>query len=516
MDLATINERIDEYGSRFEVEVRHREMLALEHGLRLLESVGDYIDPSWRFTEDGYNSTSPWVTERRDGGNEPNFRTEDELRRIRANARMIADSNSYAVGIIENLLNYVLATGFTYEIRPKRGVAEHVPNTQWLSRVIETFQDENDWISWEEELLKRRSVDGEWLMRLFYQGGVHVQARIVEPDALIEANHEFVPFEGVDNMSWSYGIATPKNDTQRVLAYNVRYAETGEHETVLSDEVIHSKANVYRNVKRGMSDFFPVDADLSGARKLMRNMRDGAALQAAIAWIEQFPEGTRKQTVEAINSGKVDFQTVIDAATGKKRELPTRKYEGGTVLQVPKGKEYLSGPLGAERAQHFILILQGALRGIGVRWNMPEFMVSSDASNANYSSTMVAESPFVRTVLRRQAITKRDYSRIMWRVIELACEIGNIPYDVAHRDYDLVVTEISPETRDRQKETDRNQTLHNAGVLSKKTWSGREDLDHDEEQQQLQTEGPTTQGNVERALNSALNGEPVATASRRD
>ena len=43
-------------------------------------------------------------------------------------------------------------------------------------------------------------------------------------------------------------------------------------------------------------------------------------------------------------------------------------------------------------------MLQAELRAIAARLVMPEFMLTSDASNANYASTMVAEGP-ARTVL---------------------------------------------------------------------------------------------------------------------
>ena len=43
-------------------------------------------------------------------------------------------------------------------------------------------------------------------------------------------------------------------------------------------------------------------------------------------------------------------------------------------------------------------VLQAELRAIASRLVMPEFMLTSDASNANYASTMVAEGPAVQDV----------------------------------------------------------------------------------------------------------------------
>ena len=44
-------------------------------------------------------------------------------------------------------------------------------------------------------------------------------------------------------------------------------------------------------------------------------------------------------------------------------------------------------------ASSFVAVLQAELRAIAARLVMPEFMFTSDASNANYASTMVAEGP---------------------------------------------------------------------------------------------------------------------------
>ncbi len=43
-----------------------------------------------------------------------------------------------------------------------------------------------------------------------------------------------------------------------------------------------------------------------------------------------------------------------------------------------------------------MIVLQAELRAIAARLVMPEFMLTSDASNASYASTMVAEGPAVR------------------------------------------------------------------------------------------------------------------------
>ena len=51
---------------------------------------------------------------------------------------------------------------------------------------------------------------------------------------------------------------------------------------------------------------------------------------------------------------------------------------------------------------------------------MPEFMLTSDASNANYASTMVAEGPAMRMFARLQADLVNDDLDVMSRVVQAA------------------------------------------------------------------------------------------------
>ena len=71
------------------------------------------------------------------------------------------------------------------------------------------------------------------------------------------------------------------------------------------------------------------------------------------------------------------------------RRMDYQTFEPGTVVRMGKNKNYLAPPL-AGNTSNFTLIVQACLRSVGCRWNMPEYMISGDASNANYSSTLVS------------------------------------------------------------------------------------------------------------------------------
>ncbi len=54
--------------------------------------------------------------DRRQGRNAPHFETEEDLARIRGLARWLAATDETSIGVLENLTNYVIGTGFTYTV----------------------------------------------------------------------------------------------------------------------------------------------------------------------------------------------------------------------------------------------------------------------------------------------------------------------------------------------------------------------------------------------------------------
>ena len=262
--------------------------------------------------------------------------------------------------------------------------------------------------------------------------------------------------------------------------------------------MIHIKTEwVDRMAKRGVSDFFSTANDIHSTRKLLRNLRESAAVQAAIAWIREHPEGMAVSRAAA----------VVDArgTTQSGQVVPTSRYDGPVMLDVSAGMKYIGGPIGSSAQNSLIEVLQAALRAIGARWQIPEALVSGDSSNANLASALVAEAPFVRALQARQWHYKLAYEGIMRRVLEYAATTGQLG---AASDTVMDKLEIKAEAppvipRKLAEETERNDILHGARILSKQTWSAREDLDHETEQSLLEEDPP------EDPMQDMLGGDPM-------
>src|SRR5690606_19441641 len=117
------------------------------------------------------------------------------------------------------------------------------------------------------------------------------------------------------------------------------------------------------------------------------------------------------------------------------------QYAPGTILDAPAGLEY-DFPASGIDASNFVAVLQAELRAVAARLVMPEFMFTSDASNANYASTLVAEGPAVKMFERLQGTLECDDVAVMWRVVENAVAAGRLPREAC----ECMVIHVEPPT----------------------------------------------------------------------
>ena len=196
--------------------------------------------------------------------------------------------------------------------------------------------------------------------------------------------------------------------------------------------------------------------------------------------------------------------TLTQAATGRTTNF--RRFGPGTILDAPGGIEY-DFPAAGLDAANFVAVLQAELRAIASRLVMPEFMLTSDASNANYASTMVAEGPAMRMFARLQADMVNDDLEVMWRVVRAAVDAGGLPA-AALAEIEIQASPPSLATRDQKQEAEVHQIEYQNGILSPQTWCRRRGMDYDQEQSNLaqhnqrpqEVAGPELLGPVVRAI----------------
>lgn len=433
-------------------------------------------------------------TDRADGGNRPFVFSELDLDWMRSQARWLSGRNPLAQGALRTLTNFTIRKGYAWECRPeKRYEADPTAKSlaQQAQAILDEFHDLNLWSMRERELFSRSRRDGDGILRHFAQGDGTTLVRPIDPEQLRQ------PLGSPPN--WSFGIHTDPRDVETVLSYAITYdaQRPDDWDEVSADDVSHLKLNVDSCVKRGLSDFYSTADAFDGTWKLLRNMREAGAIQAAIAWVEQF-DNTSQAALDRHVGAVKDLGRNVVPHPFSGRTTQSQRMEPGTVVKVSSGRSYLPAPLAGNTTQH-VAIVQACLRAVGARWNMPEFLISADASNANYSSTLVAGSPFVTSIECEQEVYGLFFLRSQWIALRNACAAGRIrlpsgaacDLDTLQAYIDIHYTPPQVAIADVEKEARVDHLDIAARVMSLQTRRNRRDLDSDQERANLAAEPPT-------------------------
>lgn len=394
------------------------------------------------------------------------FQNEQQLADIRQQCRALAVANEFAINGHENRISYLVGNGHVYRVVAARGEEDDEAVVREVQRVLDEFLRVNRWHQRQQEIVRRKDRDGECFLRLFPAPDGTTRLRFVEPDEVA------TPAERQSDPSASFGVQTEPDDVETVRGYWVN------GQFVDAEAIQHRKANVDGNVKRGLPLFYPVRKNLRRAEKLLRNMSVVAEIQSAIAIIRKH----RAATAAGLDHF-VAAQADLSATTAAGRTTYFRRYAPGTILDAMAGTEYEFPAAGID-AGRYVTVLQAELRAIASRLVMPEFMLSSDASNANYASTMVAEGPAVKMFDRLQHELIEDDIELFWRVIRHAVYRGRLPRHVLGS---IDLRGIPPRLviRDRLKDAQADQILVRNGAMSVQTMAMRHGLEPEQEQRLL-------------------------------
>jgi capsid protein len=340
-----------------------------------------------------------------------------------------------------------------------------------VQTVLDEFIRLNRWHGRQQEIVRRKDRDGECFLRLFAIDDGTTRVRFVEP-AQVAA-----PRDRLADPAASFGVQTDPNDVETVLGYWI------DGQLVDAADIQHRKANVDANVKRGLPLFYPVRKNLRRAEKLLRNMSVVAEIQSAIAVIRKHRAATAAG-LENFVAGQANL-TVANQSTGRTSHF--RRFAPGTILDAVAGTDYEFPAAGID-AGRYVAVLQAELRAIVSRLVMPEFMLTSDASNANYSSTMVAEGPAVKMFDRLQHDMLGDDLELLWRVVGHAVNSGHLPTE-ALTAVDIRGIPPTLAVRDRLKDAQADQILVRSGAMSVQTMALRNGLDPEQEQQLVRRQG---------------------------
>ena len=467
------------------LEQRQRRLTESAAAWEWIDSYNDVVD-RLRGPERDLVLPVSTVADRRYGANWPFWRTLLEHSRLRASARLLHGLSNLAQGALNALTSYTVGNGYTVEVSTQEETQgdANKPLIAAVREAIKDFESANSWGMLQQELFLRSRRDGEYFLRAFDPGDGMLHVRTVSPEQVGEP-------PGYDPQEWSFGIHTDIEDAQNVKGFWVALdGNWGNGEEVDAEDMLHVKVNVDLEVKRGLTDFcFDTYDTLKSGQRLVESLAEGSAIQASIALLRQHDQSSATQVSEFVR-GLADYTEPVGGGTsGVERNV--QRFTPGTIVDAPKGYNFVVPPF-ASNAQGFVAVVQAVLRSVAVKWNAPEWIISGDASNNNYASSITAESPFVRSCHRWQSFYGAGFERIIWRAIRARCEAGRLraggrawSYEEIRRAVALELRPPTLETRNRQEEASVNTAYLGAGVKSPQTICAELGLDYQQESANL-------------------------------
>jgi capsid protein len=385
---------------------------------------------------------------------------------LRTRARRLVAENPHARNVLRLMEVYVAGPECRVSTVPCHAGADPAP-ARAADRLWRRFLQANAAHFSYREFARRTWRDGECFVRLFRSPDWPPAVRFLDPETVgPDAAHP-----------GSQGILTDPDDAETPLAYLLLDPASGAlRETVPADEVLHTKINADSNELRGVSLFAPLVAPLTQYERWLETELVARKLQASIVLWRKVTDGPGPT-----------FGSPADRDLALEPTRPERFLPGSilttsqtTDLQFLQPPSHIrdAAPLG-----RMILLAAAAAAGL------PEYMLTGDASNANYSSTMVSEGPAVKLFQSEQRFFAGELSRLWHWVMSEAVRLGLLPADfpdMAEPDWSFPTVVA----RDRPRERYADVRLVKAGVLSRSEVARRENVDPAAMRAELAAEAP--------------------------
>lgn len=342
------------------------------------------------------------------------FYDEESLAYIRRKARW-ATHQPYIQNLLLNLRSFVIGKGHKYTCCVRDGFdpVGYERYTKVFQRWLDALLKKNRWKRRQKEMYWRYHRDGEVFLRLFPQDDGYTLFRFVDPGCVS------TPTKWRPDETASYGIKNLADDVETIEWYFI------EEEEVEYYEVQHRKANVDMDIKRGLSSLYCIGDNSDRSRDLLRNMSVVTAMQAAVAMIRKH-KNTTSTAISNFANNTSSYRSA-NPITGETQRY--RKIRPGSVFDVKDNVDYEFPSVGLNPAAP-TGVLAAELRAMASSKAMPEYMVGSDASNANYSSTMVSGAPAVRYFESEQEEHIEYDLELIWTAVEYAINAGKLPPEI--------------------------------------------------------------------------------------
>lgn len=394
--IGMIKKYFESKAKTFELQIKESETLE-----KILQETADIVTE--RPTDGGWARTDQ-VTDQEKGHLQAN-----QLEMLRK-SRDFYRWDPFGRAAVQTMVNYIMGKGLN--ITPKADDPQ-----VWL--VWRDF--------WSSERNKMELKQFEIVTRLFRDGEVFIQffdkdedgrdtgkatIRLVDPLLIRNpgTTGERLP-DNFNKTTTKAGIEHDADDIEKVIRYWVMSnADTAKFNDVMADDMLHIKIFSDSDQKRGESFIQPVMRLFRHYGQWLENRILLNKMRTAIVMIKEV-SGTPAQVAQMA-------QTIGNMQNTRTGDTKKEQIRGGTVITANPGVKYnMQSPnINASDVKDDGREIK---LNIAAGLNIPEYMFG-DASNANFSSTLIAEAPFVKAVEYWQVVLEYWFKQLYKRVMERA------------------------------------------------------------------------------------------------
>ena len=430
------------------------EAKSIEYAIKAIDSA---LEARNRVTDPDLDS-GQWV----ETGSDSRGRSEIGQKNLQDSAYTLYRINPHARAIVRGLVKFVLGKG-----------PQLIPNEtdegkkEKLLYEWKAFKKKNRFSRREKELATRLFRDGEVFIRKFIdKDNGDMKVRFIRPSLIANPNNEDIAIFDRDNSTkTSYGISTAPHDIEEVLFYHKVDGEGKRDDVPIpANEIYHLKIFADSDEKRGTTVYEPCIRRLTQYDEWLEDRIVLNKVRSAIALVRQVEGGSGK-VKELRDNALADNKD----ESNKRAKMMNR----GTIITASKGVKYelLSPNINAsdvkDDGREMKLAIASAV-------GFPEMIFTADYANANYSSSLIAQNPFVREIEEWQDFLGDFYFELFDDVIQAKKDYGDFPEDIESE----AVIEFPPMMRDDlDKLAEAFEILFRYKAISKKTWQAKMGLD---------------------------------------
>jgi len=319
-------------------------------------------------------------------------------------ARKFYRSDPNARAILDTLLHYIMGKGLTMVPKSKDPMVWYTWREFWTA-------DRNRMSIRQFEIPLRLFRDGEIFLHCMDKDEAgrptgKTTVRFIDP-LQVKNPSNLTGVSLIDSNTRS-GIETDPNDIEKVIGYWVQdRVKTDKFTKLPPEEVLHLKIYADADQRRGETLLQAVMKMFTDYKQWLENRIILNKMRTAIVMIRKIT-GTPSQVQQIADQAP-------NATNVRSGETKKQNIRGGTILNANAGVSYemLSPNINAQDVKEDGRNIK---LNIAAGTQIPEY-IFGDASNANYSSTMISEAPFVKAIEFWQIYLEFFFSQLFKKVL---------------------------------------------------------------------------------------------------